>query len=130
MLKMRRYLFVIPFFSLPIMCTFETGTILYFCVSSCLNFLINYFLLSEKSKKLLGVHEFLPGTKLERMNQVRMVNEKYQENIEISKYLSVDSEEKGENKISEDKRIDQKPPQQSTKNVQDSVQTGNRRKKK
>ena len=129
MLKMRRYLFVIPFFSLPIMCTFETGTILYFCVSSILNFLINYFLLSEKSKKLLGVHEFLPGTKLERMNQFRMVNEKYQENVEISKYLSLDSEEK-ENKSSEDKRTEQKQTQQGPKNVQDSVQPGNRRRKK
>lgn len=127
MLKMRRYLFVIPFFSLPLMCTFETGTILYFCVSSFLNFLINYFLLTEKSKRYLGVAEFLPGTKLERMNQFRMVNDKYQENSEITRYLSGENEaEKEAKKEDEKKNVQQK--EQSGKSGQES--TANRRRRR
>jgi hypothetical protein len=127
MLKMRRYLFIIPFFSLPVMCTFETGTILYFCVSSFLNFLINYALLSERSKKFLGVVEFLPGSKLERMNQFRMVNEKYQENNEITKYLSGENESDKELKSQEEKKS-QMQQQTAAKNVQDT--NANRRRKK
>jgi hypothetical protein len=91
--------------------------------------MINYILLSEKSKKYLGVHEFLPGTKLERMNQFRMVNNKYQENIEISKYLSNEHEEK-ETKNPEEKKTEQKQTQQTSKNVQDSGASGNRRRRK
>ena len=119
MLKMRRYLFIIPFFPLPVMCTFETGTILYFCVSTFLNFLINYALLSERLKKFLGVVEFLPGTNLERMNRFRILNEKYQENNEITKYLSGENESEKEPKSEEEKKI-QMQQQTAAKNVQDT----------
>ena len=111
------------------MCTFETGTILYFCVSSFLNFLINYFLLTEKSRKYLGVNEFLPGTKLERMNQFRMVNDKYHENTEISKYLTNEVEEK-EVKNVEEKKQQPQTQQQGGKSSQETPQSGNRRRRK
>lgn len=69
-LKMRRYMFLAPLLSLPIMCTLETGILLYILTSSAVNFLILYTLNSPKFKELVGIPEYLPGTKLERMVRV------------------------------------------------------------
>ncbi len=85
--------------------------------------------MTEKSRKYLGVNEFLPGTKLERMNQFRMVNDKYQENSEISKYLNNEVEEK-EVKNVEEKKQQPQTQQQGGKSSQETPQSGNRRRRK
>jgi len=64
---MRRFLYVSPIFSLPILCTMETGFLLYLLSSSLSLFAINYTLNTLKVRKLLRIPEFLPGTKLEKM---------------------------------------------------------------
>jgi membrane protein insertase Oxa1/YidC/SpoIIIJ len=67
MLKFRRYMFVMPFFSLPVMCTLETGIVLYFSVTSAITFLFQYVFLSQKMRTRLEVNNFYPGTKLEKL---------------------------------------------------------------
>jgi hypothetical protein len=80
-MRMRRIIFIMPLFSVSIMCTFESGIILYFLISSMLHFSINYWLLTEKMRKRLGVNNFLPGTKLEKYNHFRIVNNKVKEGV-------------------------------------------------
>jgi hypothetical protein len=66
-LKIRRFLYLSPLLSLPLMCTFETGFLLYLLSSSMSLFVINYTLATPRMKKLLKIPEFLPGTKLEKL---------------------------------------------------------------
>jgi hypothetical protein len=49
------------------MCTLETGIVLYFFTQSSLMILMNLYLAKTNSKKSLGVLNFLPGSKLERL---------------------------------------------------------------
>jgi hypothetical protein len=64
---MRRFLYVSPIFSLPILCTMETGFLLYLLSSSVSLFAINYALNTLRVRQLFAIPEYLPGTKLEKL---------------------------------------------------------------
>jgi hypothetical protein len=67
MLKLRRVLFMGPILSFPIMCTLETGFLIYIMSMSASVFALNYTLSTPRVKRMLNIPEFLPGTKLEKM---------------------------------------------------------------
>lgn len=54
------------------MCTLETGIVLYFLTQSTLMVLMNLYLNTAKMKKSMGLLEFLPGTKLERLVKIKI----------------------------------------------------------
>jgi len=67
MLKMRRWLFLPPILSLPIMCTLESGLLLYFTIFSFTQLLTMVYLNSDTTKRKLGILNYLPGSKLEKI---------------------------------------------------------------
>jgi hypothetical protein len=67
MLKIKRILFIVPILSLPLMCTLETGILVYILSTSSSVLFVNYMLSTQKAKKLLKIPEFLPGSKLEKL---------------------------------------------------------------
>jgi hypothetical protein len=67
MISIRRFLYVAPFFSLPIMLTFESGLIVYFCSASFNLVLFNKIFESEFIKKRYNIPNLIDGTILDRM---------------------------------------------------------------
>ncbi len=73
MMKMRRIMFIVPIFSLPIMCTLEGGLVLYITIFSSTHMLLTLYLNSERNKKAIGVLNYLPGSRLEKMVQNKLI---------------------------------------------------------
>lgn len=67
MMKARRFLYITPLLSFPMLCTLETGILLYVLSSSMSIYFINYVLYSVRMRKILNIPEYLPGTKLEKL---------------------------------------------------------------
>jgi hypothetical protein len=70
-LRLRRFMYAIPLFSLPIMCTLENGFVLYVLVSTSLQHILNYLLSTKKAREILEIPQFLPGTKLESLVKIK-----------------------------------------------------------
>ncbi len=70
MLKARRFFFIIPLMSFPVMCTLETGIVLYFFVQSSLMLMVNLMANTNFARKRMGITGYLPGTKLERLVKI------------------------------------------------------------
>jgi len=64
---MRRFFYLVPILSLPIMITFESGMILYFICAQLNMIALNTFLNSEYGRKYLKIPTSLPGSILEKM---------------------------------------------------------------
>ena len=68
MRKLRRYLFVLPLLSIPIWMTFPVAFNIYWIFSSLVQLVILNLFRNIRFREMLGVPQFLPGTKLERLN--------------------------------------------------------------
>jgi len=66
-LSLRRFLYLVPIFSLPIMITFESGMILYFCCAQFNVIAFNIFMNSNYGRKLFKIPNSLPGSIYEKM---------------------------------------------------------------
>ena len=68
MRKIRRYMYFIPFLTIPIWMTFPAAFNIYWMSSSFLQLVILNLFRNMKFREMIGVPKFLPGTKLEREN--------------------------------------------------------------
>jgi len=66
-ISLRRFFYLVPIFSLPIMVTFESGMILYFCCAQFNIIAFNIFLNSSYGRRLLNIPTSLPGSVFEKM---------------------------------------------------------------
>lgn len=68
MVKMRRYLIIMPFFSFTMFTSFQSGMLIYFCASSFFQASFLFFMRSKAGMKLFKIsNEYLPDTKLEKV---------------------------------------------------------------
>lgn len=68
MRKIRRYVYVFPLISVPIWMTFPAAFNLYWISSSLVHLIILNLFRNNRFRHFIGIPEYLPGTKLERMN--------------------------------------------------------------
>lgn len=68
MRKMRRYMFLFPLVTVPIWMTFPAAFNLYWVSTNVAQLLIMNLFRMERFRKFMGIPEFLPGSKLERLN--------------------------------------------------------------
>ena len=71
MRKVRRYVYCIPCFTIPIWMTFPATFNIYWMSSSIIQLVILNLFRNLKFRQMLGVSKFLPETKLERENKVK-----------------------------------------------------------
>lgn len=69
MRQMRRYMYYLPFITIPIWMTFPSAFNLYWMTTSVVQLCILNAFRNESFKRLLGIPKYLPGTKLERLNR-------------------------------------------------------------
>jgi len=67
MRKIRRYVYVFPLISVPIWMTFPAAFNLYWISSSLVHLIILNLFRNNRFRHFIGIPEYLPGTKLERM---------------------------------------------------------------
>mmetsp|Transcript_47787 Transcript_47787/g.35036 ORF Transcript_47787/g.35036 Transcript_47787/m.35036 type:complete len:158 (+) Transcript_47787:274-747(+) len=68
MRRIRRFIYVLPFVSIPIWMTFPCAFNLYWISSSLIQLIILNLFRSLRFREFVGIPEYLPGSKLERMN--------------------------------------------------------------
>ena len=67
-LPLRRFFFILPLFSFPIICTMESGFVLYLCTTTGTTLATNILFKSAIFQKTFKLNfDFLPNTKLERL---------------------------------------------------------------
>lgn len=67
-IRMRKFMFLVPLASFPIMTTLQSGLVLYIVSSSLIQAVITYFSNSKAAIRLLKLPEnYLPNTKLEKL---------------------------------------------------------------
>ncbi len=74
--KMRKYIYFLPLISVPVWMTFPVVSILaniqafnlYWITSSSVQLIILNLFRNDRFRKFIGIPEYLPGTKLERLN--------------------------------------------------------------
>lgn len=71
MRRMRRYMYYLPFITIPIWMTFPSAFNLYWMSTSLLQLVILNLFRNLRFREMIGIPKFLPGTKLERENQRR-----------------------------------------------------------
>eukprot|EP00343_Euplotes_focardii_P000062 CAMPEP_0205801234 /NCGR_PEP_ID=MMETSP0205-20121125/3167_1 /ASSEMBLY_ACC=CAM_ASM_000278 /TAXON_ID=36767 /ORGANISM="Euplotes focardii, Strain TN1" /LENGTH=152 /DNA_ID=CAMNT_0053065667 /DNA_START=128 /DNA_END=583 /DNA_ORIENTATION=- len=64
MRKMRRYMYFMPFITIPIWMTFPSAFNMYWMTSSIIQLIILNLFRNESFKKIVGIPKYLPGTKL------------------------------------------------------------------
>jgi len=69
MRKYSKYLKVFPLISIPIWMTFPAAFNIYWLISASTQLIISNAFRSNKFRKYMGLSDFLPGTKLERLNK-------------------------------------------------------------
>jgi len=86
MRKIRRYMFVLPLISGPVWMTFPVAFNLYWLVSSGTQLAVLTAFRTERFRNWMGIPDYLPGSKLERMqsNYIREEARKMKkENVKI-----------------------------------------------
>lgn len=68
MRKMRKYIYFLPLISVPIWMTFPSAFNLYWLTTSSVQLIILNLFRSDRFRAAIGIPEYLPGSKLERMN--------------------------------------------------------------
>ena len=68
MRKFRRYIYIFPFISVPIWMTFPSAFNLYWLTTSTVQLLSVNAFRSARFRNFCGIPEYLPGSKLERLN--------------------------------------------------------------
>ena len=66
--KMSKGMRIIPFISIPVWMTFPAAFNIYWIVNASTQFIIVSAVRSENFRQYFGIKDFLPGTKLERLN--------------------------------------------------------------
>jgi 60Kd inner membrane protein len=74
MRKLRKYVYVLPLISVPIWMTFPAAFNLYWISSSLIQLIILNLFRNLKFRTMIGIPEYLPGTKLEQMNTKSSMN--------------------------------------------------------
>lgn len=75
MRRMKRYMYFLPMLTIPIWMTFPSAFNMYWMTSSSIQLIILNLFRNDNFKKMMGIPKYLPGTKLEKMNQVRAKTE-------------------------------------------------------
>lgn len=75
MRKLRRYMFLFPLITVPIWMTFPAAFNLYWVATNLAQLIIMNLFRMERFRKFMGIPEFLPGSKLERMNTKLQIKE-------------------------------------------------------
>lgn len=65
--KFKKYVYILPCISVPIWMTFPAAFNLYWIASSMVQLIILNLFRNLKFRKFMGIPEYLPGTKLERI---------------------------------------------------------------
>lgn len=68
MRKIRRYIYILPLLSIPVWMTFPVAFNLYWITTSSVQLFILTLFRSDRFRRIIGIPEYLPGSKLERMN--------------------------------------------------------------
>lgn len=68
MRKLRRYMYFFPLISIPVWMTFPAAFNLYWIATSSVQLIIMNLFRSSRFRNFVGIPEYLPGTKLERLN--------------------------------------------------------------
>lgn len=68
MRKMRRYMYLFPLVTVPIWMTFPAAFNLYWVATNLAQLFIMNLFRMDSFRKFMGIPEFLPGSKLERLN--------------------------------------------------------------
>jgi len=66
--KFKKFIVVMPLMAIPIQMTFPAAFNLYWLTTSSVQLFVMTMFRSEKFRGYMGIPEFLPGTKLERIN--------------------------------------------------------------
>lgn len=74
MRKLRRYMFLLPVLTIPVWMTFPAAFNLYWMSTSVVQLIILNLFRNLKFRQMLGIPQYLPGTKLERMNMKRITS--------------------------------------------------------
>ena len=67
MISLRRFLYIIPVLSLPVMLTIESGLVIYFCCATGNFILFNMICNTEFIKKIYNIPSSIDGSILEKM---------------------------------------------------------------
>lgn len=70
--KFRKFIVLLPLMAIPIQMTFPAGFNIYWLTSSSIQLAVMALFRSERFRLYMGVPEYLPGTKLERINVKRI----------------------------------------------------------
>lgn len=68
MRRMKRYMYFIPFLTIPVWMTFPSAFNLYWMTTSLIQLVVLNLFRNLKFRNMLGIPRFLPGSKLEKMN--------------------------------------------------------------
>ena len=83
MRKLRRFVFIIPFMSIPIWMTFPAAFNLYWIASSLLHCIILNLFRNVRFRKMVGIPQYLPGSKLEKLNVLRASTSESIQNFKV-----------------------------------------------
>ena len=73
MRKIRKYIYFLPFVSVPIWMTFPSAFNLYWITGQLIQLIILNLFRNAKFKEFMGIPQYLPGTKMERQMGVAKV---------------------------------------------------------
>ena len=68
MRKIRRYIYIMPILTIPVWMTFPCAFNLYWLTTASVQLIIVNMFRSDRIRRAVGIPEYLPGSKLERMN--------------------------------------------------------------
>lgn len=71
MRRMKRYMYLLPFITIPVWMTFPSAFNIYWMTTSAVQLVILNLFRNLKFRQMVGIPKFLPGSKLEKMNQRR-----------------------------------------------------------
>ena len=75
MRKFRRFVYIFPFISVPIWMTFPSAFNLYWITTSSIQLICVNLFRFEWFRNFCGIPEYIPGSKLERLNSKKVLQE-------------------------------------------------------
>ena len=85
--KFRKYIFLLPVFYVPIQMTFPAAYNIYWLITSLCQMIYVNLVKVRWARRIFGLSDFLPGSKLEVLNQIRVnpySEEKYSQPLSSS----------------------------------------------
>ena len=68
MRKLRRYMFMLPLMAIPVWMTFPAAFNLYWMTASWMQIIVLNLFRNLKFRQMIGIPQYLPGSKLEKIN--------------------------------------------------------------